>query len=99
MLNTLLNQLADRSISANMASYQIYPARGTAVLFVDAQEAFLTNQKPLIARLRALKQLAHANRFLLIHAQYGGLRGQTYPSRRKDGSPIYCKPPLMAVKS
>ena len=80
MLNTLLNRLLNASIMRQMKDYHSYPAAKTAVVFVDAQQAFLDGQPEVTDKMAQLQSLARSHKFHLIYAPYGGVLRQNYPS-------------------
>lgn len=68
MLNRLLNAAINWYVRRGLRAYHHYPADKTAVVFVDAQQAFVAAEPGLAASLAGLAQLARYRGFLIVHA-------------------------------
>lgn len=68
MLNHFINTVTGWYVRRGLREYHHYPADKTAVVFIDAQRAFVGSKQSLAASLSALAQLARSRGFLVIHA-------------------------------
>ncbi len=79
MLNRLLDRVVNSYASFAMRKYRTYPAQTTAILFVNVQGAFTTQQLGIVPNLKRLLALAREKGFRIVHAPFGGY-SQRYPS-------------------
>ena len=80
MFNLILNRLVDASTARTMKKYMTYPAAQTAIVFINVQQALMVNQQELASNLERLQELARTKKFRIIHAPYGAVSQQHYPS-------------------
>lgn len=79
MFNRFMNKMFNAYTSVQLKKYQHYPSATTAILLVNAQNAFLDGQEELKRELSHLLDMARKYQFLVVHAPFGGSK-QTYPS-------------------
>ena len=79
MFNRMLDRVANMYTSFAMRKYRTYPAATTAVLFVNVQRAFTSQQQGIVPSLRRMQALAREKGFRIIHAPFG-VYSQRYPS-------------------
>jgi nicotinamidase-related amidase len=80
MLNRLLNAALAWYARRGLRAYHRYPADKTAVVFVDAQRAFVQPGTALAESLTLLVRLARARGFLVVHAPMAVVSGATFPT-------------------
>src|SRR5438034_5777933 len=80
MLNRLLNAALAWYARRGLRAYHRYPADKTAVVFVDAQRAFVKPGTALAKSLSGLARLARARGFLVVHAPIATLSGVPFPA-------------------
>lgn len=80
MLNRLLNAATTWYVQRGMRANHHYPADKTAVVFVDAQRAFVQPGTTLAKSLTSLVRLARTRGFLVMHAPMGTLSSVSFPT-------------------
>lgn len=80
MLNRLLNAVTAWYVQRGLRAYHRYPADKTAVVFVDAQRAFVKPGTALAVSLTSLTRLARARGFLVVHAPMATISGAAFPT-------------------
>ncbi|MCP1174930.1 isochorismatase family protein [Ralstonia chuxiongensis] len=80
MLNRLLNAALSWYAQRGLRAYHHYPADKTAVVFVDAQRAFVKPGTVLAESLTGLARLARTRGFLVVHAPMATLSGVSFPT-------------------
>lgn len=80
MLNSLLNGALAWYTRRGLRAYHRYPADKTAVVFVDAQRAFIKPGTALAESLTGLARLARVRGFLVVHAPIATLSGASFPT-------------------
>ena len=92
--NTLVNRFIRGSISGAMEQYQMYPPEQTALVLIDAQNGFLTNEPDLTRTLAALVDFARRQRYRIVYTSYDAGAAHRFPTKahdqiasRLDGSP------------
>lgn len=80
MLNRLLNSALAWYAERALRAYHQYPADKTAVVFVDAQRAFVKPGTAFAKSLTGLARLARARGFLVVHAPKAASSGAALPT-------------------
>jgi nicotinamidase-related amidase len=78
MLNSLLNAATGWYVRRGLRAYHHYPANKTAVILIDAQNAFMASRPTLATSLADLVQLAKSRDFLIIHASITTFSGSLF---------------------
>ena len=82
--NAMANWYVRDSLSAAMEEYRTYPAAATALVLVDAQNGFLTNEPDLSEALAAIVDFARGQQYRIIYSSWNGGAIQRFPTPAHD---------------
>ena len=82
--NALVNRFIRGTISGAMEEYQTYPPGQTALVMIDAQNGFLSNEPDLTRTLAALVDLARRQRYRIVYTSYDADAVHRFPTTAHD---------------
>ena len=94
MFNYMANQLVKNTANAFLKKYEVYEPDKTAVIFINAQNAFLSNEPVLNKKYKLLLEHARVNKFKVIHSTQS-----TKPSKQPTRAQQYIVNKLNVTES
>ena len=82
--NAVVNSLLRRSVSSAMEEYRTYPPGQTALVLIDTQNGFLTNEPGLTGTLAALVDFARRQRYRIVYTSYDADAVHRFPTKAHD---------------
>ena len=82
--NALMNRLIRGSVTTAMEEYQAYPPGRTALVMVDAQNGFLSNEPDLTRTLAALVDFVRRQRYRIVYTSYDADAVHRFPTTAHD---------------
>ena len=82
--NAIANWYVRDSLSRAMEEYRTYPPAATALVLVDAQNGFLTNEPDLSEALAAIVDFARGQQYRIVYSSWDGGAIQRFPTPAHD---------------
>ena len=82
--NALANRTVRDRVSRAMTEHRTYPPAATALVLVDAQNGFLTNEPDLAESLAEIVDFARNRRYRIVYSSWDGGAIQRFPTPAHD---------------